>query len=163
MRDASQYLIFRCGTARYAIELARVLQVIEEQELEPVPGAPAQCLGVVSHYGRLIAVFEGRPILGSDADGGTDDGPGQDPGDEIPGTGPLESARGFPVWLVMRSEDYSVAVRVDGVESISEIGNEWSTPEEAKDGLVDALWRNASGVVNRIDPQGLLQRIDSLF
>jgi len=152
MRDASQYLIFRCGPARYAIELARVLQVIEEQELEPVPGAPGPCLGVVSHYGRLIAVFEGRPILGSD----------RDPEPVADGEG-LESARGFPVWLVMRSEDYSVAVRVDGVESISEIGNEWSTPEEAKDGLVDALWRNASGVVNRVDPQGLLQRIDSLF
>jgi chemotaxis signal transduction protein len=151
MRDASQYLIFRCGHARYAIELARVLQVIEEQELEPVPGAPGPCLGVVSHYGRLIAVFEGRPILS----GG---------GPEVPDGGDtLETARGFPVWLVMRSEDYSVAVRVDGVESISEIGNEWSTPEEAKDGLVDALWRNTSGVVNRIDPHGLLQRIDSLF
>ncbi len=150
MGTLSQYLIFRCGPARYAIELGRVLQVIEEQELEMVPGAPSHCLGVVSHYGRLISVFEGQPILGGETGLG-------------PEEGTLASNRGFPVWLVMKSEEYSVAVRVDGVESIATIGNEWSVPEEAKDGLVDALWRNESGVVNRIDPHGLLQRIDSLF
>lgn len=148
MTATIQYLIFRCGTARYAIELARVLQVIEEQELAPVPGAPLQCLGVVSYYGRLIAVFEGRPILGGDA-GEPEDQAGD--------------ARGFPVWLVIRSEDYSVALRVDAVETIQEIGDGWNAPEEAKDGLVDALWRSGAGVVNRIDPHGLLQRIDSLF
>ncbi|MCW5827945.1 MAG: chemotaxis protein CheW [Deltaproteobacteria bacterium] len=146
----SQYVIFRCGAERYAIELARVLQVVEEREheLEPVPSAPGPCLGVFSYYGRLIAVFDSLPLLGG-SQSGTPDLEGE--------------SKGFPVWLVMRSEEYSVALRVDGVESIVEIGDGWNRPEEAQDGLVDALWQDRGTVVNRIDPQGLLHRMDCLF
>lgn len=70
------WLGFELAGERYAVPLADVREVIRPDPPTPVPGAPAEVLGIVSLRGTIVTVLDGRRRLGLDdtANGG---GPGQ--------------------------------------------------------------------------------------
>jgi purine-binding chemotaxis protein CheW len=54
----------RAGAEDYALPVDRVLEVAELGELAPVPGAPAEVLGVRNLRGQVIPVIDLASLLG---------------------------------------------------------------------------------------------------
>ncbi len=48
----------------YALDIARVQEVLASVEIEPVPGAPPAVIGVINLRGRIITAVDLRPCLG---------------------------------------------------------------------------------------------------
>ncbi len=62
--DLATVVVFPVGRERYAVDLARVVEVARLCGLTPLPGAPASVLGIVLHRGRLLPVVDLRRLLG---------------------------------------------------------------------------------------------------
>lgn len=62
-------LLFCLGTARHALDVACVHDVVRLTDVTPVPGAAAALLGVVHHRGEVLPVFDLRPLLAINAGG----------------------------------------------------------------------------------------------
>jgi purine-binding chemotaxis protein CheW len=63
-RDDSAWLGFVLDGQRYAVTLSCVREVIRCGDVTPVPGAPAEVLGIVNLRGQIVAVLDGRNRLG---------------------------------------------------------------------------------------------------
>lgn len=61
---ARQWLTFIIGTQLYAAPLAAVNEVIRDGDITPVPGAPADVLGVRHLRGRIVPVLDGCLRMG---------------------------------------------------------------------------------------------------
>jgi purine-binding chemotaxis protein CheW len=55
---ATRWVCFELGGCRYGIEILRVVEVLADAEIEPVPGAAPWLLGVCNLRGRIITVFD---------------------------------------------------------------------------------------------------------
>jgi chemotaxis-related protein WspB len=51
-------LTFTAGANRYAVDVARVVEVVPRVELRPVPHAPAFLAGLLGYRGKVVAVIE---------------------------------------------------------------------------------------------------------
>jgi purine-binding chemotaxis protein CheW len=67
-------VIFRLGEERYAILLKDVVEVLQRTRCTPVPGAPAQFLGVISVRGELRSVLNLSAVLGVSRSDSSGDG-----------------------------------------------------------------------------------------
>ncbi len=67
-RDGAEHLIkhvsFTLGEETYAINAARVNEVLRYTEVTPVPGAPAFILGIINLRGNVVTVINGRGVFG---------------------------------------------------------------------------------------------------
>lgn len=54
------YLSFTIYNELYAIEIEKVLEVLEKQELTRVPNAPPVIMGVLNFRGHIVPVYESR-------------------------------------------------------------------------------------------------------
>ena len=67
-QDVSAHLIkhvsFTLGEETYAINAARVNEVLRYTEITPVPGAPAFILGIINLRGNVVTVINGRGVFG---------------------------------------------------------------------------------------------------
>lgn len=61
----AQFLVFRVGSERFAVELAAVDEVIEAPSLQPVPDAPPTLLGIAMLRGEFVPIHDPRPLLGA--------------------------------------------------------------------------------------------------
>lgn len=59
-----QWLSFHIGTQLYAAPLIAVNEVIRDGDITPVPGAPADVLGVRHLRGRIVPVLDGCLRMG---------------------------------------------------------------------------------------------------
>jgi purine-binding chemotaxis protein CheW len=59
-----EYLTFRLGGETYAVEIARVLEVLRTPSITEVPRAPGEVLGIISLRGEVITVIDPRGRLG---------------------------------------------------------------------------------------------------
>jgi purine-binding chemotaxis protein CheW len=59
-----EYLTFLLGGEEYAVEIARVREVLKVPAITEVPRAPGHVLGVVMVRGEVVAVFDPRRRLG---------------------------------------------------------------------------------------------------
>lgn len=59
-----QWLSFHIGTQLYAAPLGAVNEVIRDGDITPVPGAPADVLGVRHLRGRIVPVLDGCRRMG---------------------------------------------------------------------------------------------------
>lgn len=51
-----QLLPFQVGYESYALELNEIQEVVEQQRIDPFPGAPAAVAGAISFHGRIVPV-----------------------------------------------------------------------------------------------------------
>lgn len=54
------YLSFIVGDELYAVNVNKVLEVLEKQKITKVPNAPAYIKGIVNFRGEVVPVFESR-------------------------------------------------------------------------------------------------------
>jgi purine-binding chemotaxis protein CheW len=59
-----QLLAFRLAEETYALHLDAVERVVRAVEVTPLPGAPAEVLGVINVFGRLLPVLSLRQRIG---------------------------------------------------------------------------------------------------
>jgi purine-binding chemotaxis protein CheW len=99
-------VIFWLGEERYAIDLKELAEVMPCADCTPVPGTPAQFLGVMNVHGELRSVLDLSVVLGV---------PRRD-----------SSGSGFVLMLSHRWQ--GIGLRVDSVEDLREIRLEEMTP-----------------------------------
>jgi chemotaxis-related protein WspB len=58
-------LTFTAGANRYAIDVARVVELIPRVELRPVPHAPAFLAGLLGYRGQVLPVIDLGALLGA--------------------------------------------------------------------------------------------------
>jgi chemotaxis-related protein WspB len=58
-------LTFTVGTNRYAVEVARVIELVPRVELRSIPHAPAFLAGLLDYRGRVVPVVDLGLLLGS--------------------------------------------------------------------------------------------------
>jgi chemotaxis-related protein WspB len=56
-------LTFTAGANRYAVDVARVVEVVPRVELRPVPHAPAFLAGLLGYRGKVVAVIDLSVLL----------------------------------------------------------------------------------------------------
>lgn len=61
---AAQYVSFRLGSEWYAVDIARVREVVRCERLTFVPAAPAHIAGVVNLRGNIVSVTDARRLFG---------------------------------------------------------------------------------------------------
>jgi purine-binding chemotaxis protein CheW len=123
-------LVFSLGPERYGLEICSLVEVLPFAHCTPVPGGPAELVGVVNRRGAIRSVVSLSRMLGLA-------GPGSD-----------ERGRGYIV--LVRSGDVEVGLRVDQVEGITLVSPE-SWMAAGKD---EAALRN--GYVQGVTPDGLI-------
>ncbi len=95
-------LVFRLAQERYAIELADLAEVLPFRRCVPVPGSPAQFLGVINLRGELRSVADGRRLL-------------------LPASG-TGGDSGFI--LMLRRTGQEIGLKVDRIDEFLEISRE---------------------------------------
>ena len=64
-RDHAQsFVVFRLGGEGYALEVMRVQEVLDMQDLTEVPGGPKFLLGVINLRGHVVPVYDLRMSFG---------------------------------------------------------------------------------------------------
>jgi len=121
-------LIFTLDAQRYALRLATVAKVVRAAAVTPLPKAPEIVLGVLDLQGQVIPVIDLRRRF------------------RLPARG-LRTSDQF---VVARANDLTVALTVDGVESVLEGGGEpVIAPESILSGtsFLEGVTRTADGLV----------------
>lgn len=54
------YLTFKLGQEFFAVNVANVLEVLEKQQITPVPRAPEHILGIINFRGNILPVVDTR-------------------------------------------------------------------------------------------------------
>lgn len=114
--DVSAHLIkhvsFALGEETYAINAARVNEVLRYTEITPVPGAPAFILGIINLRGNVVTVINGRGVFG------------------LPNNTVSEQSR----IIVVDIEDFALGILVDKVSAIVDLNaREIETPPATGD------------------------------
>jgi chemotaxis signal transduction protein len=65
---AQSYVVFQLGGEGYALEVMRVQEVLDMQELTEVPGGPKFLLGVINLRGHVVPVYDLRMPFGLSRD-----------------------------------------------------------------------------------------------
>lgn len=58
--EKETYLTFKMGQEFFAVNVANVLEVLEKQEITPVPNAPEHILGIINFRGNILPVVDTR-------------------------------------------------------------------------------------------------------
>lgn len=95
----TKHVSFTLGNETYAINAARVNEVLRYTEVTPVPGAPAFILGIINLRGNVVTVINGRNVFG------------------LPNHATSEQSR----IIVVEIEDFALGVVVDRVSAIVDL------------------------------------------
>jgi chemotaxis signal transduction protein len=126
-------IVFALGSARYAVELRWVREVITLGPVTPVAHAPEAVAGVVNYRGAITPVLDLALLLAGSGDG------------------PPAAAHGGEGAILIQVEDARAALRVSSVVEVSTLRAE---PDRPGGSLVDSRGR----AVPIIDPPALLAR-----
>lgn len=107
-------LVFSLGAERYAIEMGDLVEMFPFGDCTPIPGAPAQLLGVTNVHGEIRSVVDLGRLLDL----------------------PEHEASGAPGYVVLiRRQGREVGLRVDSVDDIQQLPPEpLATPEDGEGG-----------------------------
>lgn len=133
----SQLLIFTLDGQRYALRLPTVDRVVRAAAITPLPHAPEIVLGVLDLQGQVIPVIDLRRRFRL----------------------PLRPIRTSDQYLIARANARTVALVVDGAESLLECGDgAIIAPDDitAGTGLLEGVTRTADGLVLIHDLASLL-------
>ena len=130
-------LIFTLDDQRYALRLATVERVIRAAAITPLPKAPEIALGVLDLHGQVIPVINLRLRFGL----------------------PQRETRASDQFVIARANRLTVALVVDGAESVLEGGAEAViAPDDilAGTGFLEGVTRTEDGLVLIHDLASLL-------
>jgi purine-binding chemotaxis protein CheW len=138
--DVERHVVFRVESARYALPLAAVREVVvSPAHFTRVPRAPVAVSGVINLRGRVVTVVDLRPVLGLGA-----------------------AAAPSPQLLLLDRGRRDLALGVSEVEGIEELGRVSSKAQEAE-GLVRGVAQLGPREVNVLDVESLDARVSGLF
>ena len=100
------WLGFELAGQDYAVPLGDVQEIVRPETPTPVPGAPADVLGIISLRGSIVTVLDGCRRLGLDA---VNAGPGQR-------------------LVIFRGRDENVAMRIDALREVLDLDTAELTP-----------------------------------
>ena len=101
-RTATEYLLLTLSGEVYAYPVACALEILGVPPIVPMPGVPADVLGIINFRGQILSVTRIHTLLGLTAGN-------PDPGSRIVAT------KGLPV---------VTGILVDGVENIAEVDDD---------------------------------------
>jgi len=122
----ARLIVFRVGSELFAAELALVEEVVEPDEVSPLPGMPGFVLGVVHVRDRAIPVYSPAAALG------------------VPLAAPAAA-------LVTRRGAQLVAIGVDAAEGVLDVRLEGVRPPPFGDETVLAVVWRAGEIVTVVD------------
>jgi purine-binding chemotaxis protein CheW len=99
-----QVLAFTVGVERYGLPLTELAGVLPLTRWTPVPGGPAELLGVINHRGHICSVLDLARLLTTSRDR----------------QGALPDGRGSYI-LLLRRPGREIGLRVDGIDAIREV------------------------------------------
>lgn len=121
-------LLFRTGSSRWAVEVSRVHEILDDAAIVALPELPSFLPGVIDHRGTLLPVVDFRALSG---------------------TSP--AARGATI-VVSGADGQPLAIVVDAVDSTVEIAPELSGGDETRSWVA-----GRAGDVAIVDPSALLE------
>lgn len=95
----SRWVCFRLEGQLYGLPIASVQEVLASVEIEPVPGAAAQIMGLINRRGAVLTVIDLRLHLGL-------------PPDTDPGRGAV---------VIFEDQDERFALRVDAIDQVRKL------------------------------------------
>ncbi len=135
-----QLLPFMVGYETYALELAEVQEVVEDQTIYPFPGAPAAIAGAISFHGRIITVIDLAQLLNF---------PAGKIGRRI---------------IVLVNQRGPVALGVDQVHKIINLATEPTKKREnySEENCITAIINHAGKMINLLDLEQLQLQLEEL-
>lgn len=135
-----RWVCFVLGEQPYALPILEVQEVLSEAQIEPVPGAPADTIGVINLRGAIVAVADLRLRLGL-------------------ATRPSDAHTAI---IVLAGEGESLGLRVDRVTQVRGLNAAQHAPPPANSESVGADVISAIHPVGReliflLDPKALRQ------
>lgn len=118
-----RWIGFELAGQLYGVPILAVQEVLADAEIEPVPGAPSEVLGVINLRGQIVSVIDLRRRLG---------------------LAPSEKGRG-PL-IVFDGANETLAVRVDCVTNVRQIADPTIKPVPRTG---TSLCKAVSGLVTR--------------
>lgn len=108
-------LVFRVGSERFGVVLSALKEVLRRPRVTPVPGSPAELLGIVNFRGELRPVIDLGRLL------------------DLPAGEPASSL------LLVRRGTLEVALAVQGMESVQSVATNDVRPLDGRSGWTTRL------------------------
>jgi len=122
-RDPQKSLVgFLVGEVHYALDIARVREIVNPLDLTPLPHTPAEVIGVADHRGEVVPVIDLRARFG------------------LPRVVPRRSTK----WILVGAGRTTVGLVVDGVTEVFGTGGDELRPTPEVGGNRDV--RGIAGV-----------------
>lgn len=137
------YLSFSIGKELFAINVLKVLEVLQKRAISPVPKAPDYILGIINFRGDVVPVFNTRLKFNLK---------------------PLDENEKFAVVvleMVKNGETYRIGATVDKVKDVITINESEIAPVPPMTSTFDAEF--LTGIVRREDQFILLIDVDKVF
>ena len=138
----NQLLVFFLGDERYGIEVDKIQEVVEADELFYVPRAPADILGAINFHSQVVPVFDLGSFLKLSAD-----------------------KRDHRV-VVLAGNDLNLALAVTQVVGFRSLSEETLLPESEERRaatFIHAVQNEKDEMINLLDLERLVEAIDELF
>lgn len=137
------YLSFNISNELFAINVQKVLEVLQKQEITPVPNAPEFIKGIINFRGEVVPVFDTRQKFNMQ---------------------PLVNEDIFVVAvldLIKFNEPFRIGAMVDKVHDVLTVNNSEIMPVPPMASKFDA--RYLSGIIKRNDQFIMLINTEELF
>jgi purine-binding chemotaxis protein CheW len=137
------FLSFNIGNELFAINVLKVLEVLQKQTITPVPNAPAYILGIINFRGDVVPVFNTRQKFNLKL---------------------LDESQSFAVVvldLVKNNEPFRIGATVDKVKDVITINDDEIKPVPPMSSSFNSEF--LSGIVRRDDQFILLIDVDRVF
>ena len=127
--ESEAFVTFTIAGQLFGVPVTQVQDILTPNAVAPVPGGPAEVLGLINLRGRIVTVIDMRTRL------------------SLPRS---ESKTGMCVTVECAGEPYTL-----WVDSVGDVIKLPRTSREANPATLDAVWRDVADAVYRTD-QGLL-------
>jgi purine-binding chemotaxis protein CheW len=138
MRATASLLQFRVEEGSYALDVARVERVLRAAEVTRLPDGPDIVCGLINIAGEIVPVIDMRRRLGLAARE-------TEPSDRF---------------ILIRSSDKLVALRVDGVEGVVALTTQSISGGDVSPPLAVAAADEEGSLVLIQDPEAILSEVD---
>jgi purine-binding chemotaxis protein CheW len=137
MAETTQVLEFELGTERYCVDIRYVAEIVDMDELTPVPNTPEHVEGVMDLRGRTTSIVNPRTVLGvtENGDGARERVVVFDP-DELPEQGAVG-------WVV------------DGVDQVTHIDPANADDPPGEDDAVEGVVQRDDGFLVWVSPEAV--------
>jgi purine-binding chemotaxis protein CheW len=137
------YLSFNIGEELFAINVQKVLEVLQRQDITPVPNAPFFIMGIINFRGEVVPVFDTRVKF------------------NLKGETSNDSFAIVVLDLVKNNEPFQIGAIVDKVKDVIAINDDDIKPVPPMDSSFSTEF--LSGIVRMDERFILLINVDKVF